>query len=89
MAAKTFGGPSPHKPAIGMTLAFKDVASEPLAHIPARVIYIWPRFRSGDYLVTLEYAAPMKLQSVFIRHIDAFVSELYQPPEHETSYARW
>jgi len=62
-----------------MTLAFKPAASETLADIPARVVEIWPRFRSGDYLVTLEYAQPVKCGRDFIRHIDAFFSELYQP----------
>ena len=49
------------KPRLGMTLAFKPAASEALADIPAHVIDIWPRFRSGDYLVRLEYAQPVKV----------------------------
>src|SRR5919199_5840921 len=69
----------PAKPARGMTLAFTPAASADLAHIPARVIDVWPRFRSGDYLVTLEFEQPIKLQNEVIRHIDAFFSELYQP----------
>ena len=67
------------KPSVGMTLAFKDDQSDPLAGVPAHVIHIWPRFRSGDYLVTLEYAEPVKTSQGLIAHIDAFVSELYQP----------
>ncbi len=67
------------KPSPGMTLAFKPAASETLADIPARVIEIWPRFRSGDYLVKLEYAQPVKCGNELIRHIDAFFSELYHP----------
>ena len=32
-----------------------------------------------DYLVTLEFAQPVKLRNVFVRQMDAFVSELYPP----------
>ncbi len=73
------------KPVIGMTLAFRKTASASLADIPARVTHIWPRFRSGDYLVSLEYAKPVKYKDHFITHIDAFVSELYQLPLQTTS----
>ena len=64
------------KPAVGMRLTFVATACAELAGIPAEVTYIWPRFRSGDYLVTLEYAEPVKLGKALIRHIDAFISEL-------------
>lgn len=64
------------KPMVGMILAFKNHPSHPLAAIPARVIYVWPRFRSGDYLVTLEYERPIKFKHEFITHIDALMSEL-------------
>ena len=64
------------KPAVGMRLTFVAAACAELAGIPAEVTYVWPRFRSGDYLVTLEYAEPVKLGKALIRHIDAFVSEL-------------
>lgn len=67
------------KPIRGMTLAFRKTASQELADVPARVVDIWPRFRSGDYLVTLEYDQPIKFRNQVIRHIDAFFSELYQP----------
>jgi hypothetical protein len=59
-----------------MTLAFPETAAAPLAGIPGRVVYIWPRFRSGDYLVTLEYPEPVKTKEGLIAHIDAFMSEL-------------
>ena len=78
-----------------MTLAFKPAVSEALADIPARVIEIWPRLGSGDYLVTLEYEQPVKCGRELIRHIDAFFSELYQPREcgphsaHAGSGATW
>ncbi len=64
------------KPAVSMRLTFTAAACPELAGIPAEVTYVWPRFRSGEYLVTLEYQEPVKLGKVFIRHIDAFVSEL-------------
>ncbi len=64
------------KPKLGMILAFQPTPAEPLAGIPAQVIYIWPRFRSGDYLVTLEYPKPVKTKEGLIGHIDAFLSEL-------------
>jgi len=67
------------KPVRGMTLAFRETASQELADVPARVVDIWPRFRSGDYLVTLEFDQPIKFKNQVIRHIDAFFSELYQP----------
>ena len=64
------------KPRLGMTLAFPATPAEPLAGIAGRVVYIWPRFRSGDYLVTLEYSQPVKTKEGVIAHIDAFMSEL-------------
>ena len=66
------------KPAVGMLLTFKTIESEPLAGVPGKVVFIWPRFRSGDYLVTLEYAAPVKFRNAYITQIDAFLSELCQ-----------
>jgi hypothetical protein len=64
------------KPAIGMLFMFKENGVQPLGGIPARVISVWPRFRSGDYLVTLEYEKPVKVRNANISHIDAFMSEL-------------
>ncbi len=66
------------KPKLGMTLAFKPASEPQLADVPARIVRVWPRFPSGDYLVTLEYARPVKLRNVYLRQIDAFVSELQQ-----------
>ena len=40
------------------------------------MISIWPRCRSGNYLVTLEYPQPIKTTAGVIAHIDAFLSEL-------------
>ena len=80
MAAHAYPGITsakhPVKPAPGMTLAFKTSVSSDLAGIPAHVVYVWPRFRSGNYLVTLEYPRPVKLGKEFITGIDAFASEL-------------
>jgi hypothetical protein len=67
------------RPRLGMTLTFKPSAEATLAGIPAHIIHVWPRFQSGDYLVTLEFAQPVKLRNVFVRQIDAFISELDQP----------
>ena len=67
------------KPVLGMTLTFKATSSEPLAGISGRVIHIWPRFRSGDYLVTLEFEQPVKTSEGPISHIDVFLSELCEP----------
>src|ERR687886_1127125 len=78
----------PSKPAGGMTLAFTPAASADLAHIPARVIAVWPRFRSGDYLVTLEFAQPIAWHHEVIQQIEAFMSELYQPPRGALAPAR-
>ena len=74
------------KPKLGMTLAFKPGSEPQLAALPARIVHVWPRFSSGDYLVTLEYARPVKLRNVYLRQIDAFVSELYQPPVSKPVY---
>lgn len=68
------------KPTVGMMFAFKDTAARPFYGVPARVVSVWPRFRSGDYLVTLEYATPVRLRNENISHIDAFVSELEPVP---------
>jgi hypothetical protein len=75
------------KPVAGMALAFKATAGVPFADIPARVIYVWPRFRSGDYLVTLEYVRPMQCGNEYITRIDAFMSELYKPVEQRVTRA--
>ena len=76
------------KPAVGMPFAFTAAAAPGLAGIPARVIAVWPRFRSGDYLVTLEYAQPMAWHHEVIQQIEAFMSELYQPPRGAVAPAR-
>jgi hypothetical protein len=79
MSAKTYTA----KPRRGMIVAFMQNASKELADVPGRIIDIWPRFRSGDYLVTLEYDRPVKFRNQSIQHIDAFMSELYQPRESQ------
>ena len=64
------------KPARGMWLSFKASASPELAGIPGRVTQIWPRFRSGEYLVTLEYPKDVRLGNAVLRQMEAFASEL-------------
>ncbi len=66
-------------PRRGMLLAFTPASSKHLADIPAQVVYIWPRCRSGAYLVTLEYADAVRVGQEWIHHIDAFMDELYAP----------
>ncbi len=70
---------------VGMVLAFRPGPEAELAGIPANVVHIWPRFPSGDYLVTLEFAYPIKVRNVFVRQMDAFVSELYRPQPARTA----
>ena len=65
-------------PCNGMALTFTSTAAPELAGIPATIVSIWPRFRSGDYLVTLKYQRPVRLHNSFVEHIDAFMSELEQ-----------
>ncbi len=83
------------KPVRGMTLAFRATASQELADVPARVVDIWPRFRSGEYLVTLEFEQPVAFKDQLIQQIDAFFSELYQPhvpallPVEQRRQPRW
>ena len=64
------------KPFVGMNVAFKSTEATPYSAVPGAVVHIWPRFRSGDYLVTLELAVPVKTREGVIAHIDAFMSEL-------------
>ena len=71
------------KPIVGTTLTFKATAEASLAGVPATVVDVWPRFRSGDYLVTLEYAQPVKVGNELVRRIDAFMCELDEVVQHE------
>lgn len=68
----------PRAPSPGMRVAFHAAVSSPLADIPAQIETIWPRFHSGDYLVTLRYAQPVKFRNTLVTRVDAFFSELYQ-----------
>ncbi len=74
-------------PAVGMTYAFVEGASQPLAGIPGKVIKVWPRFHTGDCLVTLQYDQPVKFRKALITRIDAFVSELQPINDHQLAYA--
>ncbi len=67
------------KPRVGMTLAFTTSAEPALADISATVVTVWPPFRSGSRLITLEYATPVQVGPASIKQIEAFVSEVYAP----------
>jgi hypothetical protein len=66
-------------PKVGMTRAFTAQAEPALAHIPATVVAVWPPFRSGAQLVTLEFTPPVHVGHAHIDQMEAFVSELYMP----------
>ena len=55
-----------------------DLRGGPTAMNPTEAVRVWPRFRSGDYLVTLELAVPVKTHEGVIAHIDVFMSELVE-----------
>lgn len=73
-------------PVIGMTFAFADHASQPLAGIPGKVIQVWSGFKSGDCLVTLEYPQPVKFRNALVKRVDAFMSQLL--PIHDLEQSR-
>ena len=64
---------------VGKMLAFKRTTSATLCDIPAKVVQVWPQFRTGNYLVTLSYEPPVKLDNKDISQVDALISELYAP----------
>ena len=68
------------KPVPGMRMAFRASADAELAGIPAEVTEIWPSFRPGDYVVTLEYELPVWRENMLGRRIYAFLSELEALP---------
>jgi hypothetical protein len=76
-------------PSVGMTYAFVETASQPLAGIPGKIIKVWPRFQSGDCLVTLQYEQPVKFRNALITKIDAFLSELQPINDHQLAYASY
>ncbi len=76
MTAKAFFHHPVRKPNVGMTVTFKESAADVYAGVPAQVTYVWPRFRSGDYLVTIQFEKPVRTKEGAIVHIDAFMSEL-------------
>ncbi|HSH78461.1 MAG TPA: hypothetical protein VLA19_08015 [Herpetosiphonaceae bacterium] len=65
-----------HNRCLGQIFTFKASASRELAGVPATVVAVWPRFRSGDYLVTLEFVQAVKYGNELLTQIDAFASEL-------------
>lgn len=76
MAAKMYFPSREIKPVVGMNVAFKASAPESFVGVAAQVTYVWPRFRSGDYLVTLALEQPVRTKEGAVAHIDAFMSEL-------------
>lgn len=66
------------KPVVGSTVAFKPTASQALADIPATLTRVVARLADGDYLVSVEYARPVKYGSERLTRIDALESRLYR-----------
>ena len=71
---------SAENPVLGARMAFQASASAELAGISAKVTEIWPCFRPGDYVVTLEYEQPVRHGNIVSRRIYAFLSELEPLP---------
>lgn len=67
------------KPAVGTVVAFKDTASQALAHIPGKVTRILAELADGDYLVSIEYPKPVSVKAAQFTRIDALASRLYHP----------
>jgi hypothetical protein len=79
-------------PASGMTVTFTPVAEPDLAGREAAIVEVWPRCRSGDYLVTLQYAEPLLHGNDFVYQMEAFMSELvvlHMPQRAQTSTPPW
>lgn len=66
---------------VGKMLAFKRTTSAVLCDIPAKVVQVWPPFRTGNCLVTLSYEPPVRLEDKDVSQVDALISELYAPYE--------
>lgn len=78
MAAKIYTA----RPEVGALVAFNPNASKRLAGIPGKVERIVARMQNGDYLVTLEYAQPVKVGDTQITRVDAFASHLDRIAAH-------
>lgn len=65
---------------VGMMMAFKADSAPTLADIPGEVVQVWPIFGSGDYFVTLKYAAPVTFRKEVVTYIDALASDVYPLP---------
>ncbi len=79
-------------PTSGMTVTFTPDAEPDLAGMKATIVDVWPRCRSGDYLVTLEYAEPLLHGNDFVYQMEAFISELVLldvPQRTQTSIPTW
>jgi len=75
-------------PVPGMKLTIRHDLDRPGAGVSGTVVFVGPRFASGDYLVTLELEKPVRWRDMLIRHIDVFMSELVQPAATEEQSAR-
>ena len=69
------------QPQRGMVMVFKAESAGPLAGLVGTIRAVWPRFRSGDYLVTLEFPQPVPYGTEVITELDVFLSELEPVPQ--------
>lgn len=81
MTARAYESPN----LMNLTVALRQDVSPQLGNIPAQVVHVWPQLQTGNILVTLQYDKPTKYHDHFIRHIDAFLSDLYELPEARTA----
>ena len=70
-------------PRVGEYYAFTYAADATLAGLPGRVIAVSPQLSAGYYLLTLEYATPVKYRGAWLTHIDAKSSDVWQVQERQ------
>lgn len=66
----------PGQPRVGTAVTLKNSTGEALAGREGRISYVWPRFRSGDYLVTVKLSRPVCFERRSVSELDLFLSEL-------------
>lgn len=59
----------------GTRVAFRD-RDDPPINRSAEVVEAWPRFPSGDYLVTLRLDKPFRSGKEVVTHLEVFASEI-------------
>ena len=64
------------RPQLGMMVILHDGAGSPLAGKTAEIVDVWPRFASGETLISLRLVDPVRLGRAVIAEIDAFLSEV-------------